>query len=938
MRLENIGPEDIVNGNKRLTLGLVWTLIRRFHLRQHEQSDFKSIKDSLLLWCQLKTRDHPGGLSVHNFTTSWQSGATFAALINGLERRTLVKIDPLQTNLQLLDHCFDVAQKELNVPRILDPIDVAQTPDENSILTYISYFYNSFSKRKSCSMATKRLEQAILVSSDVENKRNNLDELTKQYTERIGKQLEWLRHESACSIKDEQSQFQHYLKTERTQLADLRNELELAHHDLLMEQFKGKRNTKLVAQLAQVNHLWEELVKAENQRKTDFNLRLAHHNTLVQLHHKFQHKCTRMEIYINDKLSQLVTMLEQSTLHPTPSLTPESLYDSLVRSVQICDDILSNPHPNLTTLKNLLDELKANNYEECNEDETCYKHIQIKHSHLKGEASKQRQVLEKCLHIWQHAQKVGQLVLDVDQLNCDIDSGVGKANGDQYFQSPQQALFQLDRIKFISMELDSLDAQYLKLQSILANVCDNNNQKLPFFNFQTLHSQLNRINENILAARSKLKSLETINKASLDFDTLMTEFERINVSLREMRSLCEKDNDNLHDLNSLPFIQRSNNVIKLKWKVLEKELAEINKRGFQLVTKHKEVYSDRVSSTLRDVKHNWKTTLSVINEHSRLVNDSIDLLQLITELNEMKMAKPNVDEPKESLRSQVEQLASSEHFQSITNVLSQMEQLDIDYHRNSSNEKSYLIYLRKYSNHSTVNVPPHARLNVALAIDECDNHFVRASSRFARTLVTNIHHVRQLFQATELDQVGGGFMGQILLDQPALHRENILGTVDTAIETTSTNHGDDSLETIDHLYQMAFSTLNDRNDYDFIQSLASRQATLTEDTQNMHELMQLIRDTCKLVHITMNCANNLDAIKNDPTLGTPPLSPSISIESSTDEHYACDNVANVPNMEDRETCKENQNDQEHRQGPQFSPLVEEELPAFFDQNEHVEIE
>lgn len=36
VHLENVGSHDIVDGNHRLTLGLVWTIILRFQVTSHD--------------------------------------------------------------------------------------------------------------------------------------------------------------------------------------------------------------------------------------------------------------------------------------------------------------------------------------------------------------------------------------------------------------------------------------------------------------------------------------------------------------------------------------------------------------------------------------------------------------------------------------------------------------------------------------------------------------------------------------------------------------------------------------------------------------------------------------------------------------------------------------------------------------------------------------
>jgi spectrin beta len=86
VHLENMGAHDIVDGNSRLTLGLIWTIILRFQIQditfeEMETSETRSAKDALLLWCQMKTAGYPN-VNVRNFTTSWRDGLAFNALIH----------------------------------------------------------------------------------------------------------------------------------------------------------------------------------------------------------------------------------------------------------------------------------------------------------------------------------------------------------------------------------------------------------------------------------------------------------------------------------------------------------------------------------------------------------------------------------------------------------------------------------------------------------------------------------------------------------------------------------------------------------------------------------------------------------------------------------------------------------------------------------------
>lgn len=97
----------------------------------NESSEKKSAKDALLLWCQRKTHGYPN-VNIVDFTNSWRSGFGFNALIHS-HRPDLFDYNSLQPgrNMENLNYAFDVADRELGIPRLLDAEDlVEQKPDE----------------------------------------------------------------------------------------------------------------------------------------------------------------------------------------------------------------------------------------------------------------------------------------------------------------------------------------------------------------------------------------------------------------------------------------------------------------------------------------------------------------------------------------------------------------------------------------------------------------------------------------------------------------------------------------------------------------------------------------------------------------------------------------------------------------------------------------
>lgn len=72
IQMTNIGAEDVVDGNRKIILGLIWTLILRFTISEiHEEG--MTAKEGLLLWCQRKTACYDE-VDVKDFSTSWNDG------------------------------------------------------------------------------------------------------------------------------------------------------------------------------------------------------------------------------------------------------------------------------------------------------------------------------------------------------------------------------------------------------------------------------------------------------------------------------------------------------------------------------------------------------------------------------------------------------------------------------------------------------------------------------------------------------------------------------------------------------------------------------------------------------------------------------------------------------------------------------------------------
>ncbi|XP_050552465.1 dystonin isoform X47 [Spodoptera frugiperda] len=188
IKLVNIRAEDIVDGNPKLTLGLIWTIILHFQISDIVigQEANVTAREALLSWARRSTAKYPG-VRVADFTSSWRDGLAFNALIHR-NRPDLIDWRNIRSRQvrERLETAFHVVEKEYGVTRLLDPEDVdTHEPDEKSLITYISSLYETFPE-----------PPAVHPLFDAESQRR-----AAAYTEQAAQHRAWL-HEKCALMQD----------------------------------------------------------------------------------------------------------------------------------------------------------------------------------------------------------------------------------------------------------------------------------------------------------------------------------------------------------------------------------------------------------------------------------------------------------------------------------------------------------------------------------------------------------------------------------------------------------------------------------------------------------------------------------------------------------------------------------------------------------------
>ncbi|XP_049795155.1 spectrin beta chain isoform X2 [Schistocerca nitens] len=313
VHLENMGSHDIVDGNPRLSLGLIWTIILRFQIQditieETDNQETKSAKDALLLWCQMKTAGYHN-VNVRNFTTSWRDGLAFNAIIHK-HRPDLIQFEKLSKSNAMynLNNAFNVAEEKLGLTKLLDAEDVfVEQPDEKSIITYVVTYYHYFSKLKQETVQGKRIGKVVGIAMENDRSAQEYESLTSDLLRWIEATIESLGDRnfanSLAGVQQQLAQFNTYRTVEKPPKFVEKGNLEVLLFTLQSRMRANNQKPYTPREgrmISDINKAWERLEKAEHERELALREELIRQEKLEQLAARFNRKASMRETWLSE--------------------------------------------------------------------------------------------------------------------------------------------------------------------------------------------------------------------------------------------------------------------------------------------------------------------------------------------------------------------------------------------------------------------------------------------------------------------------------------------------------------------------------------------------------------------------------------------------------------------------------------------------------------
>ncbi|EFA82688.1 alpha actinin [Heterostelium album PN500] len=316
VKLAGIGAEELVDQNLKMTLGMIWTIILRFAIQDISLEEL-SAKEALLLWVQRCTTPAPFNLKVSNFHTSFQDGLAFCALI-AKHRPDLINYESLNKedkagNLQL---AFDIAERELDIPKMLDVSDMLDVPkpDERSVMTYVAQYYHHFASSRKAESAGKQVSKVLdfimsieQTKTDYINRATNLVQWIESTSNRLGARD---FGDSVESVQQHMAAYKTYKSTEKPPRGQELLELETIFNSLQTKLKLNHREPFVPPQgllPVDIDSRWSKLEKDEQEHNEALRKELKRQKQIAYLLQKYNRIIKKLESWIASKSAYLTS-------------------------------------------------------------------------------------------------------------------------------------------------------------------------------------------------------------------------------------------------------------------------------------------------------------------------------------------------------------------------------------------------------------------------------------------------------------------------------------------------------------------------------------------------------------------------------------------------------------------------------------------------------
>ncbi|OWB51299.1 hypothetical protein B5S27_g2859 [[Candida] boidinii] len=279
LKLFNISSQDILDSNLKLILILIWQIIQNNlivykyldNYDNHHIYDEKEIKLLILNFVK-SSNDSKFNISINNWN-NLNNGIIILNLIHNKFNSKLFKLNDLNNleNFENFELILEIGEKFYNIPKLINSIDFINNKiDENSIVIYLSFWFNYYNKNLKNIEKNELLDQSSIISNDNKEQDNDNDgdegdDQIQLSITKTNKKLLKLRFQTFIKILSIIINFKNNYNKQFSKIKLL--------IDSNLNYFKNKNNIKDLKQFKKIsNSISSEFYSISNQLDMELNI------------------------------------------------------------------------------------------------------------------------------------------------------------------------------------------------------------------------------------------------------------------------------------------------------------------------------------------------------------------------------------------------------------------------------------------------------------------------------------------------------------------------------------------------------------------------------------------------------------------------------------------------------------------------------------------
>lgn len=216
--------------------------------------------------------------------------------------------------MENLNLAFDIAEKHLDIPRMLDAEDMVNNvkPDELSVMAYVSSYYHAFSGAQKAETAANRICKVLKVNQENEKLMEDYERMASDLLAWIRRNTPWLEDRtvdnSLDSMKRKLDHFRDYRRAQKPPKIEEKAQLETTFNTLQTRLRLSNRPAYLPSEgklVGDITGAWKGLERVEKGFEEWLLAELQRLERIEHLVKKFQQKCDNHQEWATGKLDML---------------------------------------------------------------------------------------------------------------------------------------------------------------------------------------------------------------------------------------------------------------------------------------------------------------------------------------------------------------------------------------------------------------------------------------------------------------------------------------------------------------------------------------------------------------------------------------------------------------------------------------------------------